>query len=312
MALQIMVPLDGSTFAESAITYAADIARHAQGTIHLVRVHQMPDEDRLGDALYIDGAALDERWREEDRAYLAALTTDVRLADIETRPALLMGEVVHSLRQYAASCSIELIVMSTHGRGGLTRAWLGSVADGLVRGANTPVLLLRPVSDIAYAGEQHFSAHSILIPIDGSEFSESIIETAIGIGGKENVHYTLLQILMPPPAVGMGDGVPLPVSADASDEVRRAAEDHIHTVRDDLRTRGYTVDAVVTVNPDVSTTIRDFAAEIDADLIAMVTHGHSGWRRFVLGSVTDTVMRSTTVPLLVLKPYSHAQAVVGT
>lgn len=302
MALQLMIPVDGSQFAEAAIPYAAELAIHTRAIVHLVKVHHSADESRIGSGMYIAASHLDENFREEDRAYLAKVADLPELRPLNPVTALINGSVVHALQKYVRSCGIDLVVMSTHGRGGVSRAWYGSVADDLIRTANVPVLLLRPPG--VSGEEMPFTAgiHNVLLPVDGSEFSESLIETAAAIGGFANTRYTLLQVVQPTPALGFADGIAVIPDADVTTELRTAAETHLLKVAEELRQRGLSVETAVTVNPDVAASIRAYALDNTIDLIAMVTHGRGGWKRLALGSVSDQIMRGTSVPLLVLHP----------
>ena len=132
----ILVPLDGSAFAEHALPTAAHLAAGAKAPLLLARVHHPPS--RLG-------ATWDEFFRNEEKAYLeriAVRVTQAQPIDVET--ALLDGDVVEAIRERAEQRADCLIVMSTNGRTGLSRAWLGSVADGVLRQSTRPVLALRP------------------------------------------------------------------------------------------------------------------------------------------------------------------------
>lgn len=302
MPLQLMIPLDGSEFSEQAIPYALELAAQVHATVHLVKVHVPLDESRVGDAMYTSAESVEECLRDDDRYYLARIMNYPRLAALKPITALLDGPVVPALEKYVDSCGIELIVMSTHGRGGLTRAWVGSVADSLVRETNVPVLLLRPHGHALRSGTVPVT-HNILLPVDGSEFSERLIEAAVYIGGVSDTHYTLLQVLLPPPPVMLPEGLMAPMEmVPAWEEARQEALAHLELLAGGLRARGASAHAIVLIDTDVAKAIRSYALGHDVDLIAMVTHGRSGWERMVMGSVSDSVMRGTSVPLLVMHP----------
>ena len=146
----------------------------------------------------------------------------------------------------------------------------------------------------------HFKIQRILLPVDGSEYSEKLIETAMVIGARSGAHFTLLQVLQPPPPLAFGDGIPVPIQV--GEEELGEAKARLDALTRDLRARGYEADSAVVVQGDVAEAIRSYAREASIDLIAMVTHGRSGWKRLVLGSVTDKVMRETSVPIMVLRP----------
>jgi nucleotide-binding universal stress UspA family protein len=289
MTPQIMIPLDGSAFAEAALGQAADVAARLRATVHLVMVY-----DEANPVATV-------------RDYLAHVASDARVAKLNPVTALLSGDVVTALDKYARSSRIDLIVMSTHGRSGIVRAWLGSVADELIRRTNIPVLLLRSGGQPQRHG---LSTRKVLLPVDGSEFSEALIATAVALAGHDDTHYTLLRVLLPPPPVSLGDAIATPLPQYGLDDLRTDAEDHLRGLAASLRMEGLTVDTELVVQPDVAAAIREYALRTGVDLIAMVTHGLYGWKRLALGSVSDRILRDTTVPLMVLYPEpKSAQAI---
>jgi nucleotide-binding universal stress UspA family protein len=267
-----------------------------------VKVHQSIDEELLGDARFITATQIDEDLRDEDRRYLARIANLIALSPFNPVTALLNGSVVGALQKYMRSSRIDLVVMSTHGRGGLSRAWYGSVADELIRTSNVPVILLRPEGRQGIHGTPTEGIHNVLLPVDGSEFSETLIQTAVAIGGRENTRYTLLQVIVPTPPLAFADGIGVITNPEMSAEVQANAAAHLGEIAAGLRALGYQVALEVVVHPDVSSAIRSYATEHAVDLIAMVTHGRGGWKRLALGSVSDSIMRGTSVPILMLHP----------
>jgi nucleotide-binding universal stress UspA family protein len=145
MTAQILVPLDGSSFGQQALPLAVSLAQRTQGVLHLVKVHVPPAPPVKGD-LYIERAAqADSNARVLESSYLTELADGLcNTYDLRVETAVLTGPIVPALEMYSAENHISLVVMTTHGRGGLSRAWFGSVADALVRTVNVPVLVCRP------------------------------------------------------------------------------------------------------------------------------------------------------------------------
>ena len=268
-----------------------------------MKVHQPVDEKHSGERF--PGLQIDKHLHEDDRTYLANVAKLTELAQFNPVTALLNGSVVGALQKYMRSSGIDLVVMSTHGRGGLSRAWYGSVADELIRTSNVPVILLRPEGRQDFHGAPTAGIHNILLPVDGSEFSESLIQTAVAIGGREKTHYTLLQVIVPTPPLAFADGIGVVTNPEMSAEVQANAAAHLGEIAAGLRALGYSVALEVVLHPDVSSAIRSYATEHAVDLIAMVTHGRGGWKRLALGSVSDSIVRGTSVPILVLHPYDR-------
>src|SRR5262249_23580131 len=138
-------PLDGSRFGEHALPLALSIARRAGAGLRLVHVHSPVDAVYAPDGIFFD-SGLDAQLKQRHQVYLDDIVKHLtRVSPVPVTPILLEGqEVAASLRAAATSMGVDLVVMTTHGRGPLGRLWLGSVADQLVRDLPMPLLLVRP------------------------------------------------------------------------------------------------------------------------------------------------------------------------
>jgi nucleotide-binding universal stress UspA family protein len=307
MITSIMVPLDGSALSEQALPLASRIASSAHATVHLVQVHApsytIETADLRPGAVPTIDTTLDHEIRAGERSYLAAFQR--RLSDehgIKATTALLDGPIVEALRRHAAAISADLVVMTTHGRGAVSRFWLGSVADGLVRQSHAPVLLERPHAPPAHRPAPSQMQH-ILIPLDGSALAESIIEPAVTLGAPLGACYTLLHVLDPLLLVGAA-----PLLYTAVPDVERERERELSAARyldgvaARLRERGLNVTTRVVLSPSPAPAILEQAHEAGVDLIALATHGRSGLARVMLGSAADKVVRGAEMPVLVYRP----------
>jgi nucleotide-binding universal stress UspA family protein len=305
MPESILVPLDGSAFAEQAIPAALGIARRSGARLELALVREPPLPVVRGPGAPVRDARLDQELREADLVYLESVAERLGPeAGGRIGTAFLEGAVVETLERHIGDTAPDLVVMTTHARGGLSRAWLGSVADRLVRRSAAPVLLIRPSESRVPSGPGARFVR-VLIPLDGTEAGEAIIEHAIDAAGSEGVEYTLLRVvsagpLYRPAAWRRRDETP------SSRAQRATVEATLSTTADALRARGLTVSVRVPVNDDAAQGILQYADESGADLIAMVTRTRGGLERLVLGSVADKVLRSATCPVLLLNPLTAA------
>ena len=199
-----------------------------------------------------------------------------------------------------------MIAMTTHGRGGLDRWAMGSVAEKVARAAEIPVLLVRsfrrsPAGDLEPAVPQEFPFHRILVPVDGGATSTSIVSPAEKLGllyGSEVLVLHVRPPYLPSGAIlpGMEAAIPLltppPLRADEDEATAATAERFRHA---GLQARRMSVEG------DPASAILDVASTENVDLIAMGTHGRSGISRWALGSVAERVLRATEVPLLLIR-----------
>lgn len=294
----ILVPLDGSPFGEHALPLALRLAQRMGAEVHLVHVHLPVRPAPYAEGLPAYNGQLEEEARTREEQYLASLANRAaETAGVVVRRALLDGPVAPALSRYAEETAIGLVVMTTHGRGGLSRAWLGSVADALVRQVSVPVLLLRPGKNAAEEPEPREFRH-ILIPLDGSKLAESVLGTAVAIGRLSDAEYTLLHVVEPPFVLGPPRSAVLVEPGEESEAHARWSDEYLTRVAGRLHDAGLRVRAVVETYPNAAQGVLDYARTHDIDLIAMSTHGRVGFSRIALGSVSDKVLRGAEVPVL--------------
>jgi nucleotide-binding universal stress UspA family protein len=245
----------------------------------------------------------DAAFKEQERNYLDGVVK--RLAKIASAPVtsvLADGLIVDSILQAIQRKSVDLVIMTTHGRGPLSRFWLGGVADELLRRCNVPILLIRPTEDAIDWGQQPAWRH-LLVPLDGSELAEEILAPAMTLGGLMQAQYTLLRVVEPVSDRDFEAEVFEINPADQSLLERRqqAAQVYLDGVADRLRGRAKRIHTKVVVSENNAVAIHNACQQFDADLIAIATHGRGGLKRLLLGSVADKVIRGTTTPVLVYR-----------
>jgi nucleotide-binding universal stress UspA family protein len=300
---RILVPLDGSELAERALAPATALARRAGAGVELVHVHvPIPVEP-----IYVEGLpVIDDQWRslrrDHERAYLEQVRE--RLGpDVAATATLLEGFAAPALAAHARASEAWLIALTSHGRGGLTRLWLGSVTDELARTSPVPLLVLRPEPAAAPAAFRR-----ILVPLDGSARSEAALPHAERLARlAAEAEIVLLEVVQPIGAafwLPTAGGEPTE-SLRAADLLRRqqeAARERLERVAASLAAAGLRVRTRVDTAEQVAAAILEAANAERADLVALATHGRSALARAALGSVADKVVRGSSTPVLVFRP----------
>ena len=297
----ILVPLDGSPLAEQAIPMALAIAERTRCKVKLVLVHQPLMLMEPG-ATY---AKIELTMQKADREYLRSVAGRLReRLGRALSSAVLRGPVALTLAEYTRELGTDLVVMTTHGRGGLRRAWLGSVTDQLIRTSEVPILVVRPSE--TKAAESFVGPTEILVPLDGSPLAEAAIEPAAALARLWDAEISLVQIVQP---VAMTTDPPHAFPTEIDDQLtairREAAQDYVRDVAERLREAGVKASGVAVVGGGIAETLLALAAPERAGLVVMATHGRGGVRRLVLGSVADKVVRAAEVPVLVIRPTSR-------
>jgi len=299
MFKEIVVPVDGSPFGELALPVALGIACKSGGEVRMVTVVTPLPVDRAQEGSGSIEAGRLLLARDHAESYQSGLQKRVILSgcDVPISCHVETGPVVAKLDEHARAAEADLLVMTTHGRGPLRRAWLGSVADGLLRRTPCPILVIRPK-----AGEQleieEREFHHILVTLDGSPESREILPFARASAHTSGAEITLFQVI--PPHFPLSS----PFTSHSSHGFQ-GLEDEAKTAREaleleaiPLREEGITVRVEIITGVHPVEGILEYSEAGDVDLVAMATHGRGGVARLILGSVADKVIRGGTVPVL--------------
>jgi nucleotide-binding universal stress UspA family protein len=296
MFQQILVPVDTSTFAERALPHALAVARATRARVDLVMVHEMrPVSERFAT---LDSEMVEAQLREVEEEYLEALARRLERSLVhEPGIKLLNGSPAAALSRFASRKGTDLIVMSTHGRGGFSRVWLGSVADALVRRSRVPILLVKP----ANGATEHtvVSIDRVLLAVDGSEGGEVAAAHAATLCAATDAECVVVRVVVPSVRV-IASRIPDTAALvhERLEAETRESEQYLKMLprRIDLPERTRT--EVVTAADTAAAILRVAEAE-GSDVIAVGTRGHGGAARLILGSVADKVIRGSHVPVLI-------------
>ena len=302
----IVVPLDGSPLAEHAIATATMLAERADAEIVLARAHQLMVHD-LGDQL-----ALEQAMREEAQDYLDRTAQGIHSEiGLTPRTVILDGPPAPAICEFARGQKTPLLVLSTHGRTGFSRAWMGSVADAIVHNASMPVLMLRPEEAPDGVLEPLGVFHRMLLPVDGSGYSEQVVPHAMALAELTGAQVLLVEVVkpvftpafMPAMEYTMANVPPEEYAADATASLVERAADYVSSLAVKLRLQYAMLDIQTEVRTDASPAraILDTASAQGSDVVAMTTHGR-GMRRLMIGSVADKILRGGPRALLVVRP----------
>jgi len=299
----ILIPLDGSPFGEHALPAALSIARRSETRLDLVHVHQVvASAPSPAGAPFFD-PEIDLRLREQEAAYLEEVAG--RIATVWDGPitrAVLNSPVADAICERAQEIGAGLIVLSTHGRGGMARVWLGSVADRVIRQARIPALAIHPGPEPPDLSREPTFGH-ILVPLDGSQLAEQAIEMVEQLRGDTPARYDLVRVVEPVLHHFTLDGTDPRVDVEAQERAWSCAGEYLERVAAPLRERGrgrVVMNYIPIGHP--ASAILERAESEPVDLIAMTTHGRGGVARMVMGSVADKVLRGTTTPVLIYRP----------
>ncbi|HTN71917.1 MAG TPA: universal stress protein [Methylomirabilota bacterium] len=297
MYSKILVPLDGSATAEAVLPYAEAFAAGFKTAVELVSVidigammtHLAADKVHKLDTLIATEEKNSARYLENAAKIFSRFPTECRI--VRGHPAETILETTSKDRD-------TLIAMATHGRSGAKRWLLGSVAEKVLRGTTNPLFLVRAAA--AKASPQRI-INSIVVPLDGSVLAEQILPTVANWARALDVEVTLIRAFEFPASAYYGSEDDLPDYAAFREKARKESAEYLKEKEDFLVGQGVRTVSTLTMEGPAADEIISYAQTAPRAVIAMSTHGRSGVRRWILGSVTEKVVRHGDDPVLVVR-----------
>ncbi len=301
----VLVPLDGSAVAEAALPYAEALATALHAPVRLLTVKEPEVRGALATLPEGRPAPVEQPASEE---YLQRWAAVLAKRGLTASASAMTGEPVDEILAAADELPGCVVVMATHGRGGVERWMIGSVADKVMRLSTRPVLLVRPpapADEDATVAPATLAFHRILVPLDGSELAERALAPAAALA--RGAHAMLVLLRVEPWLAAMAPGYGYLPDLSTMDQ---QAEDAARAYLDGVRARYPDIPAqCIVLRGSVAERLPAFAREGEIDLTVMTTHGAGGLRRFVLGSNADRLVRSGSATLLVREvPAAREQA----
>jgi nucleotide-binding universal stress UspA family protein len=296
---RILVPLDGSKRSEQALPPALRLAETCGSELLLLRAlayHQMSVYDPMGYAIaWPEEVAA--RLEADAAAYLEGHRQKLAGQSLVAHTMVLTGDEAGVIVDTAVAEGVDLIVMAPHGRTGVGRWVFGSVTARVLVEATCPVYVARSGNPV----------HHVLITLDGSELAEYALAPGLALARCLNARVTLLRVeraglldsteaaLLEAAELGLGEHILETAHERAGSYLEQLARRH----------KEPPLEIAVLTGPPAQT-ILDYAAGEGVDLIAMATHGRSGLRRWLFGSVTEKVLHGCTCSMLIVRPPAAA------
>jgi nucleotide-binding universal stress UspA family protein len=292
---KILVPLDGSQLSERVLPYARLLAARLKIPVELLHVIDLESPRPLSPEQEIKRQAVITAEYAKSMEYLKEIAASFAEPGA-VNCAIEIDKSAEAIVDRAANVG-ALIAMSTHGRSGINRWLLGSVADKVLHAAANPLLLVRSAEDAVQSDIQ--SLTQIMVALDGSPLAETVLPYAAELAQKIGLKLLLTRVF----------SVPLPVFSEEYGpymqelwgEVEKEAKDYLEEKARDMKAQGIRDVGTQAVVGFASEKLIELAQESGQTLVAMCTHGRSGVNRWVMGSVTDRVVRHLVGPVLIIR-----------
>ncbi|MBN1176323.1 MAG: universal stress protein [Dehalococcoidales bacterium] len=289
---RIMVPLDGSELAEVTLWYAARLTGRLKAALTLVYVSP---QDELASPHMHECYLKDVVARVKKDADKAAKETGGKNITVDFK--MLRGDPAEEIVDYADKAKIDLIILSTQGKSGIKRWPLGNVANKVVGATRKQVLLIRAkgAKTDVYKG----SLKKVLVPVDGSKQSESILRYITHLAKALDLDITLQHVWV--------QGVPTYFTREGikrGEKEKKQAKNYILRLESRMKSKGVRTEVVFgdTMQGSEAEEIIKLAEEGKYSMVAMATHGWSAVERWIFGSTTNKVLNEGSTPLLLARP----------
>ena len=302
----LLVPIDGSDFSAYSVDFALRLAKRSEAAVLFCHSVDLTGAIASCSNPYgsTDVAPILAALEDDCKALLSEALARASGLAIAATAVELSGSPVGAILDALRARRVDAIVLGTHGRSGVSRFFLGSTAEGVLRRSDVPVFVVSQRSAVDAASGAAFSR--IVVAVDDSDPSDAALDAAMDLADPGTTTMVLVHVVNVRETYALAASQRYAATA-AIEEERQAAEALLATAAERVRARGIT--AVTTVlEGEPAESLLEVARAQQADLVAIGTHGRRGIRRLLIGSVAEGVVRACPVPTLVVRRRVQAVA----
>lgn len=304
---RILVPLDGSAFAEQILPHAIKLAHITNSELLLLRSTKIgtfiPDD--VENELHCINEA--QAYLDRVHSIIINHNTPLSLSPDKVTSVVVYDEPTREIPEIAAYEYTDLIMMTTHGRNGLSRLLLGSASANIIHNAKMPIIALRPKQTKEPISLETLLANSednngpIVLTLDGSSKAELVVEPAIALARLTNAPIHLINVLNFQTQLSyLEAGIAFQYAPPLDYEARRQeAEEFLTKVQNRIESAGVRCQIVIREGVP-SERVVEYAHEVQAQALAIATHAHSNSANVLLGSVAEDLIRHSHQPILLV------------
>jgi nucleotide-binding universal stress UspA family protein len=312
---KMVVPVDGSRLAEAAFTYAKELAGRLGTDVTILHVADPRESETMPmHQAYVNHSV--EILKRRISEVMKKLGKKQAPGAPKVSGEVTVGYAAEEILRYVGEKGADLIVMSTHGRSGMWRWVLGSVADKVLRASHLPVLLVR--SDAADKGVfEKWTDITLIVPLDGSPLAETVLPHVQALGqqtGNDFLNVVLIRVCEPPPTPAVAEPeIPMDWQKLMDENwaaCKKVTKEYLSGIETHLKQTGLSVrsEAIEQMRAGAAEEIVEYANKIPSSLIVMATCGRSGASRWTYGSVAHKVLTGSSSPVLLVRPASAGEA----
>jgi nucleotide-binding universal stress UspA family protein len=283
----LLLPTDGSDGTTRALDHALDVASTHDATLHVLNV-----ADTTRDSVTTVRGEVVDALEHAGEEFVQSAADRAADRGVSTVTSVQQGEPYQTIVDYAATQGVDLVVMPTHGRTGLGRLLLGSTTERVVRRSDVPVLTIRPDTE----RDLSYPYRDVLVPTDGSDCADTAVALGADLATVDDATLHLLSVVA---VTSLGIDVRADIQVDILEENARTAVESAATAASDAGVESAT--EAVEFGASIHQTILSYIEDHDVDVVVAGTHGRTGFDRYMLGSVTEKLVRTAPVPVLTVR-----------
>jgi nucleotide-binding universal stress UspA family protein len=293
MFKHLLVPLDGSLLAECVLPHVVALVRVFKSRVTLLRALAAPQ----------NGAPVDpfdwQLMKAEAEAYLDSLALRLNDAGLAVESVVVEGTPVHSVVDYASANQVDLIVLSSHGKGGLNHWNIGGNAHKILLRSQCSTLLVRALTPVEQR-QTELRYRRLLVPLDGSLRGQCVLSFVTALGHTFGAHILLAHVLRHPEMPRQAPLTPEDalLAGQLMERNRAAMVKRLEQIKAQLPP---TTDIRLVEREDVAGCLHELAESEQADLMILSAHGYSSPSQWPYGSVTSNLITYGTAPLLIIQ-----------
>lgn len=298
----ILVPLDGSQLADCVLPHVVALARPFDSEITLLR---MLEKTQAGTSAQLFDLVNWQINKTRATLYLEKIKARFQREKTRIQTTVIEGLVADGITEYAHSHGIKLIVLSSHGRNGLTRWGISSITQKIIMSAQTSLLIVRAHQDGIHSDElsERPLYRRILVPLDGSQRAENVLPIVTQLAQFHRSQIHLVQIIQTPEMARQMP--PTREDVDLSNRIVSRNQEEAGRYLEQLKSRsfleGLTIQIHLITSDNTAVALHQLVEQENIDMVALSAHGYSGIHQWPYGSMVNNFVQYGKIPLLVVQ-----------
>jgi nucleotide-binding universal stress UspA family protein len=308
----ILVPLDGSQLADCVLPHVVAIARPFNAETTLLR---MLEKNQAGTSAQLFDLVNWQINKTRADLYLEKTKAWLQESGVVVRKKIMEGLVADGITEYAQNQGTKLIVLSSHGRNGLTQWGISSVTQKIILNAQTSLFIVRAHQYGIHSGEfsKTLLYQRILVPLDGSQRAENVLPIITQLAQFHKSKILLVQVVQTPEMARQMP--PAPEDIDLSNRVVTRNREEADRYLEELKSRSYlegiAVQTHLITSDNVAVALHQLGEQEQIDMVALSAHGYSGNHQWPYGSMVNNFIMYGKVPLLIVQDLPAKQELIS-